>query len=90
MATAVWASVRSADDLRRRRKSVAEGDGSGLVNHGSAVREESPVRSVGSTYNRCMVGVGEKGGSQGLIRRIIGAGSFSAVRWCFLVFSVPT
>lgn len=41
--TAVWASVRSADDVRRSRKSGGEGDGSGVINYGGA-REGVPVR----------------------------------------------
>lgn len=42
MATVVWASVRSADDLRRRSKSAAEG--SSAVNYASQNYEEPPVR----------------------------------------------
>lgn len=47
VATAVWASARSADDLRRRRKVGVEGDAANAgVNHMAAMREEAPVRDT--------------------------------------------
>lgn len=55
VATVVWASMRSADDLRRRSKPGLDGDGSYNDSHGIQSHEESPVSYFRSCEFRTLI-----------------------------------
>ncbi|CBJ48823.1 putative growth-on protein GRO10 [Ectocarpus siliculosus] len=55
VATVVWASVKSGDDLRRRSNSKSGDGSSGVVNYGGDSHEESPSLELGVRHTLAFV-----------------------------------